>query len=227
MKEVETLENTGTVLLGNGVFWILYYNVESLVQLDANWFSPHSKWVSEVDGFHYYFIIIRKILPCQRLSKTQLEDNESGTISRDSTFLWTPRTHANDSGAYCEDQSCSYRENILSSLRYLIFSHPVITKVFGTVYVIKMQDHFQVSTLKKDIMLLLSLKAESSFWHDRKKGNVDGATMYLQNAFDLFVQSKIRSQNKPRGKERSKVSKIAPIPPFHQISYSDSLILNI
>lgn len=30
--------------------WILYNNVESLMQLDTNWFSPHSKQVSKVDG---------------------------------------------------------------------------------------------------------------------------------------------------------------------------------
>lgn len=99
MKEVETTKYKDRAISKRRKnFWILYNNVESLMQSDTNWFSPHSKQVSKVDGYHYHFIIIRKTLYCQRLSKTQLEDNESGTISWDSTFLLAPRTHANYSG---------------------------------------------------------------------------------------------------------------------------------
>lgn len=87
-----------------------------------------------------------------------------------------------------------------------------------------MQDHFQVSSMKKDIMPWLSLKALSSSGHDRKKGSVNGTMIYFQNVFNLLVQSKVRSQNKPRGKERSEVGKIPPLPSF-LISYSDSFIL--
>lgn len=71
-----------------------------------------------------------------------------------------------------------------------------------------MQDHFQISSLKKDSYALVKSESWVILLAWQKVGSVHGAMMYFQNAFDPLVQSKLRSQNKPRGKERSEVSKI-------------------